>query len=72
MLCVFLRRCVSGNPPNCLGVFFYSSTLLRFFVRRVFGDELSRRSGAGGVVVFCMENAISLPEKPRGKKFSFC
>ena len=22
MLCVFFRRCVSGNPPNCFGVFF--------------------------------------------------
>ena len=45
----FFRHCVSGNPPNCFGVF-YSSTLLRFFVRRVFGDELLRRSGVGGLI----------------------
>ena len=47
MLCVFFRHCVSGNPTNCFGVF-YSSTLLRFFVRRVFGDELLRRRWGGG------------------------
>ena len=56
MLCVFFRSCVSGNPPNCFGVFF-RSTRLRFFARRVFRDELWRRSGAGGVVDFCLENA---------------
>ena len=70
MLCVFFRHCVSGKPPNCFGVFF-SSARLRFFAQRVFWDELWRRSGAGGVVVFCMENAIVWLEKPRGKKFSF-
>ena len=48
------------------------ATRLWFFVRRVFWDELSRRSGAGGVVIFCLENATALLEKPRGKKFSFC
>ena len=71
MLCVFLRRCVSGNPPNCFGIF-YSSTCLRFVVRRVFRDELWRRSGVGGVVDFCLENATVFLEKLRGKKFSLC
>ena len=69
MLCVFFRRCVSGNPPNYVGVFF-RSTCLRFSLRRVFPEELSRRSGAGGVMVFCLENVIGSLEKPRGKKFS--
>ena len=34
-------------------------------MRRVFWDELFRRSGAGVVMVFCKENAIVLPEKLR-------
>ena len=38
--------------------FLYSSTLLRFFVRRIFGDELWRRSGAGGVVVLWLEKLL--------------
>ena len=70
MLCVSFGRCGSGNPPTCFGVFIqiYSSEV---FVRRVFWDELLRRSGAGVVMVFCKENALFLLEKPRGKKFSF-
>ena len=51
MLCVFSRRCVSGNPPNSFVVFYTVLLFLGFFVRRIFGDELWRRSGAGGVVV---------------------
>ena len=71
--CAFFSGAVfRGNPLNCFGVFFFRSTCLRFFVRRGFRDELSRRIGAGGVVIFCLENATVLLEKPRGKKFSFC
>ena len=67
MLCVFFRRCVSGNPPNCFGVF-YSSTLLRFFVQRVFCDELLRRSGVGVDSVFLYgKSYIFVRKNPRQK-----
>ena len=50
MLCVFSGAVFQEIPPIILA--FFRFTRLRFFVRRVFRDELSRRSGVGGVVVF--------------------
>ena len=70
--CAFFSGAVFREIPLIVLVFFFRSTRLRFFARRVFRDELSRRIGAGGVVIFCLENATVLLEKPRGKKFSFC
>ena len=70
MLCVFFRCCVSGNPPNCFGVF-YSSTLLRFFVQRVFCDELLRRSGVGAVSVFEWKILYFWPKNPAAKSSLF-
>ena len=56
MLCLF-SGAVFREIPLVVSAFLYSSTLLRFFVRRVFWDERLRRSGAGVVMVFCKENA---------------
>ena len=47
MLCVFFRRCVSGNPPNCFGVFFFTVLLFLGSLGGVFWDELLRRSVGG-------------------------
>ena len=66
----FLRRCVSGNPPNCFGIF-YSSTCLRFVVRRVFRDEFWRRSGVGGVSVFVWKILYFRLKNPAAKSSLF-
>ena len=45
MLCVFFWHCVSGNPPNCFGVFFPVLLVLGFLREGFFGT--SSRAGVG-------------------------
>ena len=47
MLCVFLRRCFSGSPPNCFGVFFTVPLFLGFLSEGFLGRTLAQEWGGG-------------------------
>ena len=63
-----VRTCTRGAYPVSL-VCYLRGNAVRFFAAR-FSGGLSASSGV--VVDFYMERSTVLPEKPRGKKLSFC
>ena len=69
--CAFFSGAVFREIPLIVLAFFYSSTLLRFFVQRVFCDELLRRSGVGAVSVFVWKILYFRPKNPAAKSSLF-
>ena len=68
----FFSGSVFREIPLIVLEFFSVLLVLGFLYGGFFGTSSGAGVGLEESWVLCMENAIFLLEKPRGKKFSFC